>query len=138
MTTKNIDVTETINNGAAEIDQVTQKYFPVMQEAINGMIKEMAPINRKMFDQLQATQPHAAELYEAQNLMAMMCDCIDGALRKAGMSVNPHLVAGVAVSGFASYVQNSYAPGEPDSDAVPDISEMIFSLAHGRTSKIQS
>lgn len=114
-----------------EIEEFSDVVFP----ALSSLVDATRVQSESLFRQLAADDV-AEKSYQlsAQTALVSVLASLDSVLLEKGLDVNPFTMAAIVSGAFSHYLQQHYQMcdcKDPECEHVPDISDLLFTMAHG-------
>ncbi|UTM60430.1 hypothetical protein L4174_023895 (plasmid) [Photobacterium sp. CCB-ST2H9] len=122
---------ETINDTLEKIEEASAKHRDIIQQNLSGFISELFPLSNELMNSINATESDATIHCAATNVLSELFSTFETAMSERGINMNPYTMASIVAESFIIFAQNHYEPSD-EANQLPDISELLFSMAHGR------
>lgn len=128
---------KTIEGFTAQFEQAARQHQEVIEDELSQQLSKSLPVCIQLFKALAAPNPEQkAQAANAELSMGFLIESLDSVMKKQGVDLGPFEMAAALSSAFAIYLRNNYQAcdcKEVDCDHIPDISDILFTLAHGVT-----
>lgn len=126
---------EIIQEHKVAIKPAVEEFCAVITPALDQLVEATHAQGESLFKQLAATDVEEKRYQlSAQTALVSALASLDSVLLDKGLDVNPFTMAAIVSGAFSHYLQQHYQMcdcKDPECEHVPDISDLLFTMAHG-------